>query len=178
MNIQVTPGLELRSLMISDAHDIFYTIDSQRAYLGQWLPFVAYTKNLSDSEKFIESVVNAPKERFEHIFTIRKQNGFVGLIGFRDTDTINKKTEIGYWLSQPYQKQGIVTQSVRRLVEFAFDNMEINRIQIRCAVGNMASQKIPVALGFKFEGVERAGELLTGNVFTDLMVYSKLKSDG
>jgi len=164
--------------MLSDAHDIFHTIDSQRAYLGRWLPFVAYTKKLSDSEKFIESVVNTPEDRFEHIFTIRKQNGFVGLIGFRDTDPINKKTEIGYWLSQPFQKQGIVTQSVRRLVEFAFDHMEINRIQIRCAVGNVASQKIPETLGFKFEGVEREGELLAGNVFADLMVYSKLKSDG
>lgn len=60
---------------------------------------------------------------------------------------------------------------------FAFEKMGINRIQIKCAVGNKLSSNIPKRLGFKLEGVERQGELLTGGVYTDLEVYSKLKSE-
>ncbi|MFO8236199.1 MAG: GNAT family protein, partial [Bacteroidales bacterium] len=84
---------------------------------------------------------------------------------------------IGYWLSEHHQKQGIITKSLDKLCDFAFNKLAINRIQIKCAVENKASIKIPMRLGFKFEGIERQGELLTGNMYTDLEVYSKLKCD-
>lgn len=175
--IKIDSEIELRQLELRDSIDIFETIDSQRDYLGKWLPFVAFTKEISDTKEFVDSIINAPKERFELVFTIRKQNKFIGLIGFKDTDRSNNKTEIGYWLSEKYQKQGIITRSVEKLCDFAFNKLDINRIQIKCAVGNQSSIKVPQRLGFKFEGIERDGELLTGNIFTDLEIYSKLKSD-
>lgn len=177
MTIEVDKEIKLTQLALSDAKDIFETIDSQRDYLGKWLPFVAYTREISDSEQFVSSVVNAPEERFEYLFAIRKKEQFVGLIGFKDTDRLNSKTEIGYWLSEKFQKQGIITKSVDRLCDFAFHQLGINRIQIKCAVGNKLSSNIPKRLGFKMEGIERQGELLTGGVYTDLEVYSKLKSE-
>ncbi len=70
-----------------------------------------------------------------------------------------------------------MTKSVEMLCDFAFKVMGINRVQIKCAVGNNPSSNVPKRLGFKFEGIERDGELLTGNVFVDLEIYSILKSD-
>jgi ribosomal-protein-serine acetyltransferase len=177
MTIKVDAEIELRQLEQSDSIDIFKTIDSQREYLGKWLPFVEHTKELSDTEKFLESTLNLPEENLEYVFTIRYCGKFVGLIGFKATDKQNKKTEIGYWLSENYQKKGIVTKSVEKLCEFAFKENNINRIQIKCATENKPSIKIPQRLGFKFEGVERQGELHSGNKFLDLDIYSKMKSD-
>jgi len=177
MIIRIDTDIELKQLEQSDSIDIFNTINNQRDYLGKWLPFVAFTKELSDTEKFVDSVINASEDRFEYVFAIRKSNKFVGLIGFKGTDKQNKKTEIGYWLSEKYQKQGIVIRSVEKLCDFAFNKQGINRIQIKCAVENISSKNIPKKLGFKFEGIERQGELLTGGFYTDLEIYSKLKSD-
>jgi ribosomal-protein-serine acetyltransferase len=177
MIIKVDTELELKQLEKSDSIDIFKTIDNQRDYLGKWLPFVASTKEVSDTEKFVDSLVNATKDRFEYVFVILKCSEFVGIIGFKDTDKLNKKTEIGYWLSEKYQKQGIVTKSVDKLCEFSFNKQGMNRIQIKCAVENISSKNIPKKLGFKFEGIERQGELLQGGFYTDLEIYSKLKSD-
>lgn len=177
MIIYIDKELILKQLEQSDSADIFKTIDTQREFLGKWLPFVAYTKEISDTEQFVNSVVNAPEDRFEYIFTIKKCDEFVGLIGFKDTDKQNKKTEIGYWLSEKHQKQGIITKSVEKLCDFAFNQQGINRIQIKCAIENTASINIPKKLGFRLEGIERQGELLTNDLFTDLVIYSKLKSD-
>lgn len=177
MTIKIDSDLELRPLEPSDSAIIFETIDSQRGHLGKWLPFVEFTKEPSDTENFVASVVNAPEDRFEHIFTIRRHKNFVGIIGFKNTDRLNKITEIGYWLSEKHQKQGIMTKCVDKLCAFAFNELGFNRIQIKCAVKNKPSINIPKKLGFKFEGIERDGELLTGIVFTDLEVYSKLKRD-
>jgi len=121
--------------------------------------------------------VNAPEDKFEYTFTIRNKDEFIGMIGLKSTDKANKKSEIGYWISEKYQKQGIMSKSVSKLCDFAFNKLGINRIQIKCAVGNDPSKNIPKRLNFKFEGVERDGELLSCNIFTDLEVYSKLKND-
>ena len=178
MLLQIDKDIDLRQLEESDATEIFNTINSQRKYLGKWLPFVEYTKKLKDTKNFVDSVVNAPQERFEYVFTIRKHNEFSGLIGFKDTDHENRKTEIGYWLSEKFQGQGLATKSVAQLCNFAFQKLDMNRIQIKCAVGNTPSANIPKRLNFKLEGIERQGELLTGNIFTDLEIYSKLKGEG
>jgi len=167
----------LRLLQKPDALDIYKMITQERLYLGQWLPFVAHTKTPKDTEAFVNATVDAPKERFEQVFTIRKHGTFIGLIGFKGTDHENRKTEIGYWLSESHQKQGIITLSVDRLCQYAFDVLSIKRIQIKCAVGNVRSKNVAKRLHFKLEGIERDGELLTGGKYTDLEVYSKLKKD-
>lgn len=177
ITFKIDESIEMRPLMVSDAADIFEIIDSQRDYLGKWLPFVEFTIKLEDTEKFLHTVVNAPYERFEHVFAIVRNGKLVGIVGFKATDRQNKKTEIGYWLSEKFQKQGIITKSVRQLCKFAFDELDINRIQIKCAVGNTASSNIPKRLGFKFEGIERSGELYSGNKFFDIEVYSILKGE-
>jgi len=175
--IQVTENILLRQIELSDADDIFKTIDSQRAYLGKWLPFVESTQRVEDTIQFIQSILNVPVENRELTFVIHYKGKFAGLIGFKSTDKQNKETEIGYWLSRPFQKKGIITLAVQELMKLAFEELDIHRIQIKCAVGNIPSRSIPLRLGFKYEGSERDGELLTGNKYTDIEVYSKLKND-
>jgi ribosomal-protein-serine acetyltransferase len=177
MILNVDKNIVLKQLELTDTPDIFNTIDTQREHLGPWLPFVETTKQLSDTHAFVESVVNSPKDRMEYTFTIRVNGRMAGLIGFKATDRANKKTEIGYWLSRDFLGRGIMSRSVSTLCDFAFRELDINRIQIKCALANTPSRNIPQRLGFKLEGIERAGELLTGGVFTDLAVYSRLRGD-
>ncbi|MBW6480828.1 MAG: GNAT family N-acetyltransferase [Bacteroidales bacterium] len=177
MRIRVNEHIVLKELSRGDAADIFHAINTQRSYLGAWLPFVAYTRELADTEAFVESVMDTPEENREYVFVIRYDGEFAGIIGFKDTDKINRKTEIGYWLSEHFQKKGIITLSVKQLLQLAFEELNINRVQIRCAVGNKSSSNIPRRLGFKQEGIEREGELLNNGEFADLEIFSMLKSE-
>lgn len=178
MNLRVDETVELRLLRLSDAKDIYETINRQRKYLGKWLPFVEHTHSIDPVQSFVNSVVNKPQASCEMAFTIRKDSVFVGLVDLKTTDLVNRKTEIGYWLSEDHQNQGIMTRSVARICAFAFDELDLNRIQIKCAVGNTPSSDIAKRLNFYFEGIERDGELLSNDTYVDLEVYSKLKSDG
>ena len=175
--LKVDDEIEIRPIRPADAPVIFQTVDSQREYLGKWLPFVEFTRELKDTEDFIRSVTEAPEKRSEPVFTIWYGGKFAGISGFRDTDRLNRKTELGYWLSEPFQGKGIVTRVVRRLCEYAFSDRGMNRVQICCAVGNKASQAVPRRLGFSFEGITRDGELLRGGKYTDLEVYSLLNRE-
>ncbi|PKP53131.1 MAG: N-acetyltransferase [Bacteroidetes bacterium HGW-Bacteroidetes-1] len=177
ISIKVSDKILLRELCLSDVHNIFQTIHSQRDYLGKWLPFVAFTQVEEDTRKFVQSIVNATPSKKDLVFVILYQDVFAGLIGFRDTDHVNLKTEIGYWLSEDLQKKGIVTEAVKAVCYYAFNGLNINRIMIRCATGNLPSKRIPQRLDFHYEGIEREGEILNDNQFVDLEVYSLLKSD-
>ena len=71
--IQVSPEIKLKQIDLSDANDIFCAIDSQRKYLGKWLPFVVTTNELADTEKYIQSIHDLPEENKDYIF----RSGFI-----------------------------------------------------------------------------------------------------
>lgn len=101
---------------------------------------------------------------------------FAGLIGLKDTDWTNRKTEIGYWLIEKMQGKGLVTKSIQHLIRYIFHELNLNRIQIKVATGNTKSAAIPVRLGFRYEGTERQGER-KNNEYFHLDVFSLLRSD-
>lgn len=171
--IQISDDIVLYPLSVDDIFKIFNTLNDEREYMREWLPFVDTTREIEDTGNYVRYVLQTADKQF----TIYYKEQFVGLIGFKDTDADNKKIEIGYWLSQNAQGKGIMTQSVSKLIEYAFNNMEMNRIQIKVAIGNHKSRRIPEKLGFQLEGIEREGELLVDNVFTDIAVYSLLRKE-
>ncbi|HKI89089.1 MAG TPA: GNAT family protein [Draconibacterium sp.] len=175
-HISVNDKIRLERIKLSMAPEIFAAIDHDRIYLKQWLPFVEMTLNVQDTERFINSVTSDKKYKRDEIFSIRYHESFAGLIGFKDTDWNNRKTELGYWLAEELQGKGIITTCVKKLISFAFVKMKLNRVQIKVAVGNHKSEAIPNRLGFQLEGIERAGEFHE-NKYLDLKVFSLLKKD-
>lgn len=178
ISFPILPDILLREVTIEDAAAIYQAIDTHRDYLKTWLPFVDKMRSVADEEAFLKNVLSVPAERREPIFGIwNERNEICGLIGFHFSDFDNHRTEIGYWLLPEYQHRGIVTESVRKLCQWAVSEKGIKRIQIRCATGNAASNGIPIRLGFHHEGTERSGELLASGEYADIHVYSILKEE-
>lgn len=175
-HISVNKNIRLETVKLSMASVIFSTVEHDREYLKKWLPFVEITHLVSDTEKFIQSVIKQKGKKKDEIYTIWYKEEFAGLIGFKDTDWINQKTELGYWLAEKMQGKGIVAASINKLIPYIFQKLKLNRIQIKVAVGNTKSSAIPKRLRFRFEGIERAGEF-HANKYLDLEVYSLLKND-
>ncbi|MDX9942124.1 MAG: GNAT family protein [Bacteroidales bacterium] len=175
-NLFVSDEIELCPVSLKDVDDIFFTIDRERKHLGRWLPFVEYTTARDDSLAFVKAVMVVENGPGDIIYAIRYQGLFAGLIGYKFTDRANRKTEIGYWISERYQGKGIITRSVRAMIDQAFDQWGFHRIQINVAVGNKRSKRIPRRLGFSLEGIARDAELLSIG-FTDIEMYALLRPD-
>jgi len=172
--LKVKSGLYLRKINQLDALEVFELIDRNRKHLRVWLPFIDTTYSVNNTHSFIEGL-QKPYCR-ELVFTICYDDAITGLVGFKDIDSANNRLEIGYWISKQDEGKGIITESCRTLIDKAFMKMHINRVQIKCGIGNERSRNVPKRLGFKFEGIERSGEKHK-NGFIDLEVYSLLKSD-
>lgn len=176
LEIEIDEKLSLREIQVTDAPAIFDIIDLNREYLRQWLPFVDSAKKVENIEGFIKNILGHPYETRELTYVIIYENVIVGLIGFVRSDKANKRTEIGYWLAEDCQGNGIVTTACQTLVDAAFRVLNVNRVQIKVARENEKSRKIPQRLGFVLEGVERQGEWVNDR-FHDLELYSLLRPE-
>ena len=170
----VDEEIRLKEIGLDDVEAIFTTIDNEREYMQEWLPFVELTTTVDFTRSFVTAYENSDKTDFT--CAIYFKNTFVGLVGLKDTDLDNQKTEIGYWLSEKYQHKGIVTRSCKKMIEYVFREIGLNRIQLKAATENHKSQRVAERLGFTFEGIERDGELHTRG-FVDLKVYGLLMKD-
>lgn len=177
LTIKIDTHISLKEAVLEDAPMIWQAIDSHRDYLRTWLPFVDRLSKVEDEEAFLRSVLEVPYPDRNIVFAIEVDHQLAGLIGFVATDRLNHRTEIGYWLLPAHQKKGIMTACVKQLCRWAVDQREMNRVQIKCATGNLPSNAIPQRLGFTLEGTEREGELLASGHYTDIHVYSILKKE-
>ena len=84
--------------------------------------------------------------------------------------------EIGYALSTPYQRRGIMPQALNLLLDELFARTSLRRIEARCAVENVGSQKVLERVGFQREGRLRDYFVLRGRAL-DNFLYAVLRSD-
>ena len=89
---------------------------------------------------------------------------------------MNRRVEIGYWLGREYEGRGIMTDACRAVITHLFRELELHRVEIRCAVGNLRSAAIAKRLGFTLEGTQREAQLVGGQ-YHDLFVYGMLRQD-
>lgn len=171
--IKLFEEYSLRPFVFEDAESIFKIIDAQRDYLRVWLPFVDATFKVEDTQNGLKLFATPENPHF----CILHKKEVIGIIGFKDTCRLNRKTEIGYWLSSYHQGRGVMTCCVEQLLKLAFEQMEMNRVVIRAAVGNHKSRNIPARIGFVQEGIERQAELLVDQNYTDLVLYSILRRE-
>ncbi len=172
----VDEAIELRLLELRHAPLVFALVQENRDYLAEWLPWAHEEPALEKTEAFIRHQL----ERFiagQALPTgIWYQGTLVGLISFNQIATNDKWAEIGYWLAEPYQGRGIVTRACQALVRYAFQELGLNRVQIRVAVDNARSRAIPERLGFTQEGILRQAARV-GDRFMDMVMYSILAEE-
>ena len=174
--IPIDLNLELRVLGETDAEELFVLVDKNRRYLRQWLPWLDMNMRVEDTMQFINNCRIQYENRVCFNTSIRYQGKIVGIIGYHPIDWANRSVMIGYWLAEDFQGKGIMTSACQALVDYAFNGLKLNRVDIRCATGNTKSCAIPQRLGFTFEGMLRQGEWLYDH-FVDLYVFSMLGSE-
>ncbi len=169
-SLRIDDEIVLKILEPENADLLFALVDSNRLYLRQWLPWVDTNTKLENSKQFILSTQEQLKLNFGFQCSIWFRGAFAGIIGFHGIDWMNRNVEIGYWLGEEFQGHGIMTKACRALVDYAFYEYQLNRVQIRCATGNKKSNAIIERLGFIKEGTIRQAEFLYDH-YVDLFVY-------
>jgi ribosomal-protein-serine acetyltransferase len=174
--LTVDEKIELKLLEQRDAEELIQEIHNSREYLREWLPWVDGMQAAEDYHPIIKMWLEQFANNDGFQAGIVYENKIVGMAGFHGIDWKNKKTSIGYWLSADYQGKGIMTKVTKTLVDHAIDELDLNRVEIRCGVENKKSRAIPERLGFRQEGIISEGEFLYDH-FIDHAIYGLLAKD-
>lgn len=106
---------------------------------------------------------------------LKGETGIIGTIGFNNF-TYNHRANIGYDLQSEYWNRGYMTEALKRVVEFGFDVLRVNRIEAEVMAGNTASEKILAKTGFRKEGLLRDWMYWDQRHF-DMIMYAYLRTD-
>ncbi len=176
MKIQVDENISLEFLEEIHAESLYNVVNSNRPYLREWLPWVDNMQTVANFRQYIINSKKQAADKTDFSFAIIIDKNIVGRIGMHHINQQNKIGEIGYWLANGLQGRGIITNCCKALINYGFNELGLNRIEIKCGVGNEKSCAIAEKLHFKPEGILRGSELLNGK-FIDLHLYAMLNDD-
>ncbi|MDW6005062.1 GNAT family N-acetyltransferase [Vibrio mangrovi] len=128
-------------------------VQENEPYLSQWLNWPRACRHLDDFKTFIQGSLYKYADGDGLDCAIEFQGQIVGNIGFNTIDHELKKAEIGYWIAQQYQGNGIVTRACKFLIQYAFESLNMEKVQISAAEDNLPSRAVCERLGMKLEGI-------------------------
>ena len=174
--LRVTGDLMLVPLEVGHAEELLSLIDASRAHLGSWLPSVATARSLSGMTKTIARwQQQAACHEACHVAMSHRER-LIGLVYLHYIDRRNRVASLGYWIGAAYEGRGLMTMSCQTILNHAFRESTLNRVEIRAAAENTRSLAVAERLGFRREGVLRQVERLHG-CFVDHVVYGALSSE-
>ena len=172
---KIDETISLEIVMPVDAKVIFQLVDDNRVYLGEYLSWVANTRQEEDTVNFVKKSLDRTKEMTGIDYKILKDNAVIGIVGLFETNRDTRTFEIGYWIGEKHGRKGIISKTVPAVEEIGFGCFGARKIEIRCAVENIASNRVAQKAGYQLEGTLRNCGLI-GTRFLDYNVYGKMRT--
>lgn len=151
--VLITDRLVLREITEYDIGDFFEIFGDYEIlkYYGM-RPY----KSPEDAAGFMGRLINKfeTKTGIRWAITIKENDEMVGTIGYKNWDTRSCKGEISYELKPKYWSMGYVTEALKKVVDYGFEN-GLNRIEAWDMEGNIASKRVLEKSGFRYEGTWR-----------------------
>ena len=93
--------------------------------------------------------------------------------GLHEIDWQARQCDTGYWVRKIAQGRGIATETTNAMVRYAFGALGMRRIGLTHSGGNEASRRTAERLGFCFEGIQKAANVLPGGKHADRYCYAR-----
>ena len=168
--------ISIRPYLLTDVPLHFEAVLESQEELGPWMPWCHTGYAVDESRGWIESQLAAFQNRAEYEFVIAgADHRLLGGCGLNHIDRSNLGANLGYWVRSSCRGRGIAADAVRLLVDWAFSQTELFRLEIIASVENVASQRVAEKAGARREGVLRGRLQLHGRMH-DAAVYSFVRS--
>ena len=136
-------------------------------------------KNLNETEEIVSRwiVEYENTNYYRWMIVLRSNNSVIGGIDVVSIFDSIECCEIGYVLSKKYWNNGFMTEALHAVLHYLFNKVGFHRIQLKCHVNNLASEKVMQKNGLKYEGIIRHGNKLNSGEWCDVAIYSILKDE-
>ena len=161
-----TERLILRKININDLDDIYeYASDASVSKYLLWNPH----PNKYYTNQYLKLILSKYKKCEFFDWGIEYKEKMIGTCGFTLFDLENNSAEIGYVLNSNYWHRGIAAEASKKVLNFGFNVLKLNRIEAKYMSENIESRKVSEKIGMEFEG-EHKKAIYAKNRYIDVSV--------
>lgn len=175
-----TERLRIREIEKSDASDLIENINDLEVSKNT----LTFPHPYDDKEanwwinKCQEEARRKPRTNYDLVIELKSEKKIIGGIGLTKVDSFQGKAEIGFWLGKKYWRQGLMTEAINAMLDFAFNKLFLRRIDWCAFSENEASNTLAKKMGFVLEGNLRRGARSKADGFVhDENFYGLLKDE-
>ena len=104
----------------------------------------------------------------------KKSDACIGMVNYHHREAHNRRLEVGYILCPKRQGAGLMTEAMRALLAYCFEDLEVHRVQALIHPDNAASIRLAKRLGFNCEGGPLIDYWRVGETYMSVMLYALL----
>ena len=166
----ITDRLALHPLTIADATSLFYLVEQNRTILSSYLYWVDSVVDIASAKRYISQRIQSDLPNATWL-KIVVGGEVAGVFGIKYIEPDTKVAEVGYWLTQYVQGQGIMSEIVSYIQQL-FRYHQISTLRIKCLAENTASIKVAEKSGASLVSVEPDAMKMNGQ-WQALLTFEK-----
>lgn len=153
-------GVYLRAPEVRDFQEWADLREASRAFLTPWEPTWASDETSRSTYRYRlrRYLEDARDDKAYALFLFRESDDV--LLGGLTLSNVRRgvaySASLGYWAGVMHAGKGYITAGVRAIVRYAFDDLELHRVEAACQPENIASRRVLEKAGFTQEGVASA----------------------
>ncbi len=179
---KITMNQQFDNFQVSDfapqqSDAFFQMIDANRPRLEDYFAgTVSHTRTLEDTRSYCQGIAQRINERsyFPFIITPKEKHIFIGLVDVKNIDWRVPKAEIGYFIDQGYEGQGIISKALSAVIPHLIKHYQFKKLLCRANAQNVGSAKVALKNGFELEGTIRNDYRTTSGRIVDLNYYGRV----
>ena len=151
----VSKELCLRPLVPDDADDFVKAVRESVVTVGRWMPWCHSDYSTNEAMQWFSTCAQNRVDESAFDLGIFSADGkeLLGGIGLNGINWQYNFCNLGYWIRESRQGQGIATQSAQMMTRFGFSKLGLTRIEIVVALDNAPSIAVARKLGAVYEGL-------------------------
>lgn len=174
-------GVYLRAPEPRDYPDWSAVREASRGFLTPWEPTWAADELSRGSYRYKlrRYTEDARDDKAYALFVFREEDD--ELVGGATLSNVRRgvaqTASLGYWASQAHANKGYITAAVRAVVRYAFDDLDLHRVEAACQPDNAPSRRVLEKAGFTHEGVAKAYLKING-AWRDHLLFGIVNARG
>lgn len=168
----------IRRFQEKDAVDFHKAVLESVEHVSEWLPWCTTEYNLNDAKLWVSSAKETWKNGTDYRFIVEDLDtgNILGTVGINQVVQQHKVGNLGYWIRRSALRQGACTKAAKKVVDYAFNELGFQRIEIHVLVENKPSNSVASKLGGNYEGIFR-NKLMHNGKSRPAKCYSIIPSD-
>jgi [ribosomal protein S5]-alanine N-acetyltransferase len=171
-----TPRLILRPLSFVDVPSIQHLASVRE--VADTMISIPHPYPDGEAEQYIRRQISEFEAGYSVSFAIefKSEKAFCGVIEIRDIEREHSQAELSFWLAVEIWGRGYMSEALKPILRFGFEDLDINRLYAYHMARNPGSGKVLQKNGFVQEGLLRQRVRKWG-VFEDVKLWAILRSD-